>query len=540
MSQVASGLAAIHAQGILHRDLSSNNVLVTAPGTAKILDLGLSTVAHTLATTSRDSRVAGTVMYMAPEVIQGKGATFESDVFSFGVLLYETLVGRNPFGAENAHAVMYKIVNNKPSPLGEELSGLPSTICEIVSACLQKDPLTRPRDLRPISGELAEAAGMTESGIYPPMLRVSGSEGRDSGRNPYLNRVMISRHADFIGRVKEVKRIYARLNARPAGSISIVGERRIGKSSLLNYICMPENRNTHLDQPASLLMLFVDFQEKSDMTLEAFVRKMMTLADRELKGRIPVPTDARDLGAFKDLVRHLHEAGMRLVILFDEFEIITTNPNFSLEFFAFLRFLANHYDVVYLTSSSQDLQGLCHTKAIADSPFFNIFTTMRLPPFDDEDAKKLIIDPARRAGYDLEPYVEEIVENLAGYFPLFLQIACCAFLEYFEESATKDNPNLEAIRERYCDEAEHHYRYVWESLEERGQTVVVNVIQKKAVPDAMRHVLQELKKRGYVREGRGGDQVFSRTFEEFVREVLGEKKAPSFWQRLVSRRATNP
>ena len=87
--------------------------------------------------------------------------------------------------------------------------------------------------------------------------------------------------------------------------------------------------------------------------------------------------------------------------MLDEFEAVTTNPNFSLEFFSFLRFLANHYNVAYLTSSARDLQVLCHTEEISDSPFFNIFSTMRLTVFQPAEAEEL--DPraqSERAGAD--------------------------------------------------------------------------------------------------------------------------------------------
>src|SRR5438093_7799396 len=107
MQQVAAGLSAIHAMGIVHRDLSPNNIVVTDSGTPKILDLGLSRDVTSLTTMSSQNYLLGTLPYVSPEQVEERGAGFASEIFSFGVILYEALTGQHPFRAEHHMSLLY-------------------------------------------------------------------------------------------------------------------------------------------------------------------------------------------------------------------------------------------------------------------------------------------------------------------------------------------------------------------------------------------------------------------------------------------------
>jgi len=401
----------------------------------------------------------------------------------------------------------------------------------------------RPRDMSEVDRRLREllatatlagssgraAAAATERAV------TAGGTPRATPRNPYLNRVMIKNAEDFFGRQQEVKRIFARLNATPPGSISIVGERKIGKSSLMNYVYMRSQRQKNLEQPEKMVMVFLDFQQEKDMSMESFVRLLIGMADCELRGRLDVSGCALSLDGVKDMVQRLDAAGLRLAILLDEFEIVTTNPSFDLEFFSFLRYLANHYNVAYLTSSARDLQTLCHTREISDSPFFNIFTTMRLSVFQRAEALELIRTPSERVGRPLAPHAETIL-GMAGRFPFFLQMACSHALEYLEEHPDGTAPDFAEIRRRFMHEASLHYRYIWDGFDEHERSAVLRLAQGRSIPDALRHVVEELESKHYV-EGEGGSpRPFSATFEEFVKtEGVRRKKEPSLLSRLFKR-----
>lgn len=536
MHQVASGLRAIHEMGILHRDLSTRNILITSQGRAKILDLGLSRDMGRVTTADSRGALLGTLAYAAPEHIAGQPASVRSEVFSFGVILYEVLTGENPFQADHYMSMLYNIAQRTPTPVEERVPGCPPELAGLVRECLAKRPGDRPRDMAEVErrlGELLARPGL--GGGQGPALPAVTATRRQRSRNPYLNRVMIKNSEDFIGRQQEVKRIFARLDATPPGSISIVGERKIGKSSLLNHVYMQAQRQKHLDQPEKMVMVFLDFQEQKAMSMEAFVRLLLTMVALELRGQVDLAGCAPSLDGIKDMVQRLAVPGLRLAILLDEFDIVTTNPNFGLEFFSFLRFLANHYDVAYLTSSGRDLQMLCHTKEISDSPFFNIFSTMRLSVFQREEALELIRGPSERVGLPLAPYAEQIL-TLAGRFPFFLQMACSHAIEYLDEHPGIAEPDFREIRQRFAQEAWLHYRYIWDGFDGHQRSALLRMAQGRSIPDALRHVVEELASKHYVDTEKSPSGLFSASFEEFIRTegARGERK-PSLLDRLWRR-----
>jgi len=217
------------------------------------------------------------------------------------------------------------------------------------------------------------------------------------------------------------------------------------------------------------------------------------------------------------------------VLLLDEFETVTTNANFKLEFFSFLRYLANHYNVAYLTSSERDLQVLCHTKEISDSPFFNIFSTLRLSVFKRDEAEALIGIPSQRVGKPLGAHVDAILD-MSGLFPMFIQMACSHAIEYLDDHPDATAPDFNEVRRRFYEEAKLHFRYIWEGLDEHQRSTAMRVTSGKGLPDSLRHVLTELEGRHLAETDHGKSRLFASTFEEFVKTEAkpGGAKKPLF------------
>ena len=525
MMQVADGLGAIHGVSIVHRDLTPNNIMVSEDGVAKILDLGLSKTANGLPTMQSRGYLVGTLSYIAPEQIDGRPTGFQAEIFTYGMILYEALAGVHPFRAEHPMSLLYNVVHREPEPLATHLPDSPAALQDLVARCLEKDPERRPAGMEAVRQSLAEILKVPAVQGTTPRHRVQAAP-RPTPRNPYLNRTMIKRKEDFFGRAQEIKRIYARLNATPPGSVSIVGDRKIGKSSLLNYVYAQGNRQQNLESADKTVMVFLDLQQQKSMSMESFVRTLLGIADFELRGRLDIKDCALNLDGVRDMVQRLDEAGFRVAILLDEFEAVTTNPNFNLEFFSFLRYLANHYNVSYLTSSARDLQVLCHTKEISDSPFFNIFSTMRLGTFQRAEAEELVRVPSERVGKPLGSHFESILQ-IAGLFPFYLQMACSHAVEYLDDHPDAKEPDFGEVRRRFYDEAKLHYRYVWDGFDSHERSTVVRVCRGKGMPDALQHVLAELQSRHYVGEHDGKPALFSSTFEEFVKtEASREEKQP--------------
>jgi serine/threonine protein kinase/Tol biopolymer transport system component len=136
--QISRGLAKAHRGGIVHRDVKPANIMVTDDGVVKILDFGLAKLVGAAALTRTGSSV-GTPAYMSPEQARGEDVDHRTDLWSFGVVLYEMVAGRRPFRGEHDQAVLYAILNEKPKPLGEVRSEAPPELERIVEGLLAKD-----------------------------------------------------------------------------------------------------------------------------------------------------------------------------------------------------------------------------------------------------------------------------------------------------------------------------------------------------------------------------------------------------------------
>jgi serine/threonine protein kinase len=163
---LADALRAAHEKGVVHRDLKPGNVMVDGEGRLRVLDFGLAKlVAEPQAggrgesatmTMTAEGTVVGTVPYMSPEQVEGQAVDARSDLFSFGVMLYEMATGRRPFRGESAMAVVSAILRDEPAPLAEARPELPQRLARLIGRCLEKDPAKRVRTARELLGELEE------------------------------------------------------------------------------------------------------------------------------------------------------------------------------------------------------------------------------------------------------------------------------------------------------------------------------------------------------------------------------------------------
>jgi len=140
--QIAEALKEAHTHGIVHRDIKAENVMVNTKNQVKVMDFGLAKLKGSLKLTKTSSTV-GTLAYMAPEQIEGKESDARSDIFSFGVVLYELLTSHLPFRGEHEAAMMYSIVNEEPESLQTSLPDAPSELLHTMNRALEKDPEER-------------------------------------------------------------------------------------------------------------------------------------------------------------------------------------------------------------------------------------------------------------------------------------------------------------------------------------------------------------------------------------------------------------
>jgi DNA-binding winged helix-turn-helix (wHTH) protein len=359
----------------------------------------------------------------------------------------------------------------------------------------------------------------------------------DAGRgltmieNPFFHRGPIRDLAYFYNRRKEVKWALEMLGR--GQSVSVTGPRKIGKTSLLFHISQPEVMRRHGLDPARYLFVYFNCEGLSNLDREdlyvLILKEIVAKAARQGLD-FEVPEHPNSYISFERALRDALSRKLRLVLLFDEFESLSSNRNLGSEFLSGLRALTARFDIAYVTVSQRPLSALAHTQEYTYTPFFNIFVPLKLGLFDEAGSRELIEDSIRKTEAVLPQEVISMVLDLGGEHPFLLQVAGYWALEL---QATKGAPlgskDFRILAQTVRGQVESHFEYYWSHLSPEEQYVLAALPFTQSA-ETYREELEALACLCLIVKEDGGYKYFSPLFPDFVRhqEVKGLLQAGPF------------
>ncbi len=261
--QIAEALSQAHRAGIIHRDIKPENVMLRPDGYVKVLDFGLAKLFETDAAGgeprdftqahSTPGLIKGTVAYMSPEQARGLKVDKRTDIWSFGVLLYEVLTGETPFAGETLTDILVSIINKEPPDLNFRRPELPAKLSDLIGKTLEKNPAERIRDFEVIINELKFIRRNLESGKNPlsasgdPSAKLfsdeetiifdsSAAEEQEISSGNFAANNLSSEINPLIGRVSEITGIAGLLQKPNTRLITLTGIGGTGKTRLARAV----------------------------------------------------------------------------------------------------------------------------------------------------------------------------------------------------------------------------------------------------------------------------------------------------------------
>ncbi len=418
--------------------------------------------------------------------------------------------------------------------------------------------------LQAIAVDLADRLGLIPSPAVAARLGLMRADGigdstAEPGKavlgNPFKYGSPIRDPRKFFGRTREVEQIFARIRNEELESSSVVGDRRTGKTSLLNYLTDPGVRVAHGLPAERYIFVYADLQMVSEeMGPEQLWRRLLVLIRRHCPdgGMVEILADSEqreqlDTFVLDELFQEIDDRGLRVVFLLDEFERVTENVNFGPDFYYGLRSLIIHHKIAAVTTTRLELIALTHLGAIKSSPFFNIFANINLLPFSDGDFRLMISRSLSGTDVQFSEAELEQVLDLAGLHPYFLQAACSMLWESHRRNLD-EAARSSLLVEQFHTEALPRFAGYWDHSDDYQKIVLTTAALLEQTRKPMREfstgefrrvfpggepAVERLEKRGLLASRGGRYRLFSSLLGPWILQQIraepSEEKAYHEW-----------
>jgi hypothetical protein len=374
--------------------------------------------------------------------------------------------------------------------------------------------------------------------------------------NPFTYGNPISDPERFFGREREIEQLVARLRNVEFESTSIVGDRRIGKTSILMQLAHPDVRRRQALADDKIVFVYEDLQMvEATVTPTRLWRRLLQRLSRQMPAdplgsevARAAEQDPIDTFLLDEVFDTIDDSERWVILLLDEFEHITQNENFGADFFYALRSMAIHHHLALVTSSRRELVELCHSDSIRSSPFFNIFAHVWIRALPSASARDFMLTSLEGSGVTFSVAERDLIATLAGTHPFFLQMACHQLYEAHVRG--RDEPaRKRALAAEFREQAQGHFRDSWQNCDDREKIVLTaltllergsSIADRKFKVEALQDIynqsdqtLERLDRRGLLKQSDSGYSLFSISLGDWIidelRGELSERQTYDSW-----------
>ena len=433
--QIGAALEFAHRNGVVHRDVKADNILMDKDGNAYLSDFGIAKEVGAEAGDGQGNLV-GTPAYLAPEQIRGEGAGPLSDIYAFGIMLYEMLSGSRPFADETLATLVYKHLNEPLPMIDHDALNLPPALNSIIQRATAKEPTERFEDAITLVKEFQHALRQGSSTVEIELEELDFSEFELlETKNPYkgLRAFQQADAADFFGRTAMIERVLGRLQEPVVENnfLAVIGPSGSGKSSLVKAGVLPALRQGGV--PGSENWFYAEMVP-GEVPLEELAAALLSVSTSPLPGVVDTLRDQVD-GLAQGVYEALPSKDSKLLLMIDQFEELFTQVERESDRQQFLDLILNAVNVenspvIILATLRADF----YDRPLLYQGFGELIRarTELVLPLNDEELAETISGPAYRVGAILEDgLIDTIIDDVREQ-PGALPLLQYALTELFE------------------------------------------------------------------------------------------------------------